>query len=184
MGFALAEECANRGADVLLICGPVQLHTHHPNITRIDIESAQQMFEATITHFPKADAAILCAAVADFTPTQTQTQKIKRKSDLLQVELTPTKDIAAHLGSLKKANQRLVGFALETTDEVANATQKLARKHLDFIVLNSLSDKGAGFQTDTNKISIIDQQQQLSFPLKSKKEVAKDIIHQLCTILP
>ncbi|MFA6871582.1 MAG: bifunctional phosphopantothenoylcysteine decarboxylase/phosphopantothenate--cysteine ligase CoaBC [Bacteroidaceae bacterium] len=184
MGFALAEECANRGADVFLICGPVQRCTQHPNITRIDVESAQEMFEAASTHFLEADAAILCAAVADFTPTKIHTQKIKRKSDLLQVELTPTKDIAAHLGSLKKANQRLVGFALETTDEVANATKKLARKHLDFIVLNSLSDKGAGFQTDTNKISIIDQQQQLSFPLKSKKEVAKDIIHQLCTILP
>ena len=182
MGFALAEECARRGARVELICGPVQLTTSHPYIHRIDIEGAQEMYEATTTHFSKADAAILCAAVADFTPEQVNKQKIKREKDNLSLCLKPTQDIAAALGQMKRCNQKLIGFALETTDEQSNAKMKLKRKNLDFIVLNSLNDSGAGFRYDTNKISIISSEDTIDFPLKPKAEVAKDIIDHLCKL--
>ncbi len=179
MGFALAEECANRGAEVTLICGPVQQTTHHPNIQRINVESAAQMYQAAIDNYPRMDAGILCAAVADFTPETVAGEKIKRKGDELHICLKPTQDIAANLGRIKKPGQVLAGFALETNDEQSNAQSKLERKNFDFIVLNSLNDKGAGFQYDTNKITIIDKIKQTEYPLKSKVLVAKDIIDHL-----
>ena len=179
MGFALAEECASRGAEVILISGPVQLKANHPNIQRIDVESAGQMFDAAVKYFPETDAGILCAAVADFTPSTIAGEKIKRKGDELQINLKPTRDIAASLGEMKKPGQILAGFALETTNELQNAQSKLERKNLDFIVLNSLNDKGAGFRYDTNKITIIDKIKQTDYPLKPKALVAKDIINRL-----
>lgn len=179
MGFALAEECARRGAEVVLVAGPVSLKTVHPNIARIDVESAEEMYNASIKAFPSVDAAILCAAVADFRPTEQYAEKVKRGEDILKITLVPNKDIAASLGKMKKANQRLVGFALETNDEKVNALKKIVKKNLDFIVLNSLNDKGAGFQCDTNKISILNRSgEQKEYPLKSKQEVASDIINE------
>ena len=176
MGFALAEECAARGAEVTLVAGPVQLKTTHPNIQRIDVESCAEMYTATTEAFKTADCGILCAAVADFTPEKTADTKIKREGDDLVLSLKPTHDIAAALGQMKQPHQRLVGFALETNDEVAHAQGKLERKNLDFIVLNSLNDKGAGFRHDTNKITIISREEVKEYPLKSKSEVASDII--------
>ena len=177
MGFALAEVCAEQGAEVTLVSGPVVLQTNHPGIKRIDVESAAQMYEAATKHFPKADIAILCAAVADFTPKITADKKIKRKGDNLKLELQPTQDIAASLGSVKKTKQMLVGFALETDNELMNAKDKMERKNFDFIVLNSLQDKGAGFRVDTNKVTIIDRHNGLTaYDTKSKKEVAEDIV--------
>ncbi len=180
MGYALAEECARRGADVILISGPVSLEAHHPNIRRIDVESAMQMHKAAIDEFAGIDAAILCAAVADFTPVNVVENKIKRNSDELVLRLKPTQDIAACLGKMKTSRQKLIGFALETDDESANANAKLARKNFDFIVLNSLRNAGAGFRYDTNKITIIDKHSSTVYPLKPKKEVAVDIINHLC----
>ena len=179
MGYALAEECARRGADVQLISGPVQRITTAEGITVTRVESAQQMWEAASQCFPTCDAAILCAAVADFTPETVADAKIKREGDDLVLRLKPTRDIAAGLGQMKSEGQRLVGFALETNDEVAHAQDKLARKNLDFIVLNSLNDKGAGFQHDTNKVTILTRDEVIPYPLKSKAEVARDIIDQL-----
>ena len=177
MGFALAEVCAEQGAEVTLICGPVMLQTSHPNIKRIDVESAQQMYEVSIKHFPKADICILCAAVADFTPKTTADKKIKRKGDDLTIKLQPTQDIAAALGAQKKKKQVLVGFALETDNELKNAKDKMERKNLDLIVLNSLQDKGAGFRVDTNKVTIIDRRGGLTaYDTKTKREVAEDIV--------
>ncbi|MCR5779681.1 MAG: bifunctional phosphopantothenoylcysteine decarboxylase/phosphopantothenate--cysteine ligase CoaBC [Bacteroidaceae bacterium] len=184
MGFALAEECAKRGADVQLVCGPVQQTTSQKGITITHVESAEQMWNAANSLFPTVDAGILCAAVADFTPSNVADAKIKREDDELVLRLRPTRDIAAGLGAIKRENQRLVGFALETNDEMAHAREKLARKNFDFIVLNSLNDKGAGFQHDTNKVTIITQEEVKPYPLKSKKEVAADIIDQLASILP
>ena len=183
MGFALAEECASRGAEVALISGPVTIQAHHPNIHRIDVESAGEMYEAATREFTTASAGILCAAVADFTPENRIDHKIKREKEDLVLQLKPTKDIAATLGNQKKDGQKLVGFALETNDEKENAQKKLERKNFDFIVLNSLNDKGAGFRCDTNKITIIDRQGETPYPLKSKQEVAKDIIDRLVNIL-
>ena len=179
MGFALAEECASRGAEVILITGPVQLETYNPCIRRIDVESSAQMYEAATTFYPEADAGILCAAVADFAPETAENHKIKREKENLMLKLKPTQDIAANLGRMKKPGQILVGFALETDNEQANALGKLERKNLDFIVLNSLNDKGAGFRCSTNKITIIDRSGKTDFPLKSKTEVARDIIDKL-----
>ena len=179
MGFALAEECALRGAQVTLVAGPVQLKTSHPAIRRIDVESCAQMYEATTAAFTEANAAILCAAVADFTPETTADTKIKREGDDLVLRLKPTHDIAAALGRMKQPHQRLVGFALETHDETAHAQDKLRRKQLDFIVLNSLRDSGAGFRHDTNKVTIISASHAEEYPLKSKAEVAKDIVDEL-----
>lgn len=184
MGFALAEECAKRGADVQLVCGPVQQTTSQKGITITHVESAEQMWNAANSLFPTVDAGILCAAVADFTPSNVADAKIKREGDDLVLRLKPTRDIAAGLGAIKREDQRLVGFALETNDEMAHAREKLARKNFDFIVLNSLNDKGAGFQHDTNKVTIITQEEVKPYPLKSKKEVAADIIDQLASILP
>jgi phosphopantothenoylcysteine decarboxylase/phosphopantothenate--cysteine ligase len=180
MGYALAEECAQRGAEVVLISGPVQVKAVHPNIQVIPVESAQEMYEATVSHFPTANAAILCAAVADFTPEQRADQKIKREGDVLTLRLKPTQDIAAQLGRMKQPHQTMVGFALETNDEETHAQGKLERKNLDFIVLNSLNDAGAGFRCDTNKITIFSRTDRKEFPLKRKTEVAQDIIDRLC----
>ncbi len=183
MGYALAEECAARGAEVTLVSGPVNLSVNHPNINRIDVESAEQMYNACMSHYPTSDAGILCAAVADFTPECVANKKIKREKDDLTLNLKPTHDIAAALGKIKTDSQRLVGFALETNDETAHAQDKLKRKNFDFIVLNSLNDKGAGFRCDTNKITIIDSSKAEEYPLKTKKEVAADIIDKLDSIL-
>ena len=182
MGFALAEECANRGADVTLIAGPVNLKTVNPGIKRIDVKTAHQMYEAAMEHFPQSDAAILCAAVADFTPAETADSKIKRKGEIT-LTLKPTEDIAASLGEIKRPDQRMVGFALETNDEFSNAQDKLQRKNLDFIVLNSLRDEGAGFGYDTNKVTLIDRKGSQELPLQSKKDVAKAIISKLAGLL-
>ena len=182
MGYALAEACASRGAEVVLVSGPVTLQTVHPNIHRIDVESAAEMHRAAADAFKDADAGILCAAVADFTPEQVADQKIKREKDDLVLRLKPTCDIAASLGKEKRPDQLLVGFALETCDEVSHAQDKLARKNFDFIVLNSLNDKGAGFRCDTNKITIIDRTEAISYPLKRKQEVAEDIVDKLSSL--
>ncbi len=179
MGFALAEECAGRGAEVTLIAGPVSPKVNHPNITRIDVESAEEMYNASVKAFPAMDAAILCAAVADFRPEEQYAEKVKRSGDILNISLVPNKDIAASLGKMKKANQLLVGFALETNDEENNALKKIVKKNLDFIVLNSLNDAGAGFKYDTNKIAILNRNgERKDFGLKSKKDVASDIIDE------
>ena len=182
MGFALAEECAARGADVTLIAGPVNLKTVHSSINRIDVRSAQQMYEAAMEHFPGSDAAILCAAVADYTPAVVADNKIKRKGEIT-LTLKPTQDIAAALGAIKRPDQRMVGFALETNNEFSNAQDKLERKNLDFIVLNSLRDEGAGFGYDTNKVTLIDRKESQPLPLQSKKDVAKAIINKLAGLL-
>ena len=177
MGFALAEECARRGAEVVLVAGPVSLKVNHPHIRRIDVESAEEMYNASVKEFPGMDAAILCAAVADFRPSEQYSQKVKRGEDLLTISLVPNKDIAASLGKMKKANQLLIGFALETNDEETNALKKMAKKNLDYIVLNSLNDAGAGFKYDTNKVAILKKNgERKDFGLKSKYDVASDII--------
>ena len=178
MGFALAEECARRGAEVTLIAGPVSL-TCSPAIKRIDVESCEEMYQAATTHFADMDAAILCAAVADFRPENIATEKIKREKDDLVIRLKPTHDIAAQLGQMKQQGQLLVGFALETNDEEANAQKKLQKKNLDFIVLNSLQHKGTCFQSDDNQISILSAHGQVNFDKKPKAEVAKDIVDEL-----
>ncbi len=185
MGFALAEECAQCGAEVTLVSGPVPLQAHHPLIRRIDVESAGEMFDVARDLFPAADAGILCAAVADFRPKVQAQEKIRReKGEELLLHLVPNPDIAACLGSVKKDNQVLVGFALETNDEARHASEKMERKNLDFIVLNSLRDKGAGFRCDTNKVSIIRRNgDRTDYPLKSKQEVAADIVEQLVKLL-
>lgn len=179
MGFALAEECARRGADVQLIAGPVSLTANHPNIHRTDVESCEQMYEVATKVYADSDAAILCAAVADFRPATVASQKIKREGDELVVRLQPTYDIAAALGQMKRADQRLIGFALETNDEQQNAKDKLERKNLDFIVLNSLRNEGTCFQSDQNQISIITRDGQQDYTRKPKCDVARDIIDQL-----
>lgn len=182
MGYALAEECAQRGAEVVLISGPVALSTHNSSIRVVNVESANQMYSATITEFSDCYSAILCAAVADFTPKISASSKIKREKGDMILHLVPTKDIAAELGKLKRKDQHLIGFALETDNERNNAIHKLESKNLDFIVLNSLKDKGAGFAVDTNKISIISKKSVLEYPLKPKSEVANDIIDELCKL--
>lgn len=178
MGFALAEACAARGAEVELIAGPVAMQAHHPHIKRTDVTSAQQMYEAATSIFPHCDTGILCAAVADFTVAETAKHKIKREgSGGLHLDLIPTHDIARALGAIKHDGQKLVGFALETDHELEHATDKLKRKNLDFIVLNSLRTPGAGFAYDTNKVTLLFADgTQKDFPLKSKAEVADDIV--------
>ena len=178
MGFALAEECARRGAEVTLIAGPVSIQCSS-QIHRIDVESCEQMYHAATENFLHADAAILCAAVADFRPEHIASEKIKREKDDLVIRLKPTYDIAAQLGQMKQENQLLVGFALETNDEEANAHKKLEKKNLDFIVLNSLQHKGTCFQSDDNQISIISREGQQDYDKKSKQQVAKDIVDEL-----
>lgn len=184
MGLAIAEELAGRGAEVVLVCGPVNLKTCHPAIRRVDVESAAQMYEVTSKEFVNSDVAVLSAAVADFTPKGKADHKIKRGKDDLLLELLPTKDIAAELGRIKTVSQLLVGFALETNDEEMNALSKMQRKNLDMIVLNSLNDKGAGFSVDTNKVTILDKAgDKTIYELKTKVEVAKDIVDQIASRL-
>ncbi len=178
MGFALAEECASRGAEVILITGPTALSASHPNILRVNVESAVEMYDAALKIFPQMDAAILSAAVADYRPEQMSEEKIKRSgNEHLSLSLVPNPDIAASLGKIKKPGQLIVGFALETTDEESNAIKKIKEKNFDYIVLNSLNDRGAGFGHDTNKVAILSRDgEKRSFALKSKSDVAKDII--------
>ena len=184
MGLAIAEELAGRGAEVVLVCGPVNLKTSHPAIRRVDVESAVQMYEVTSKEFVNSDVAVLSAAVADFTPKEKADHKIKRGKDDLLLELLATKDIAAELGRIKTVSQLLVGFALETNDEEMNALSKMQRKNLDMIVLNSLNDKGAGFSVDTNKVTILDKAgNKTVYELKTKVEVAKDIVDQIASRL-
>lgn len=180
MGFAIAESLATKGASVKLIAGPTHLNTNSCNIERIDVKSAEQMYNATVKEFEKADAAILSAAVADYTPKNVFSQKVKKADNVLNIELQPTKDILAQLGRMKTDKQTLVGFALETNDEENNAKQKLSKKNLDFIVLNSLNDKNACFGFDTNKVTIIDSNgKMIKTDLKSKSEIAEDVVSKL-----
>lgn len=183
MGYALAEACALQGASVTLVSGPVHLDINVTGVERINVENAKEMYEATTKRFTDTDIAILCAAVADFRPTTLSDTKIKREKDLLHLSLEPTQDIAASLGKMKKENQRIIGFALETDDEEHNALDKLKRKNLDLIVLNSLKNEGAGFMVDTNQVTILSSHSRTSFPCKPKQEVAEDIIAALCDIL-
>ncbi len=202
MGFALAEECARRGAEVTLIAGPVNVQCTMNNVQRVDVESCEEMYQAAKEAFADSDAAILCAAVADFRPAEVAQQKIKREKstpdpsqkggekptpnpsqkggeDVMTLSLVPNPDIAASLGQMKKEEQLLVGFALETNDEEQNAQHKLEKKNLDFIVLNSLRNEGTCFQSDENQISIISHEGRKDFPKKPKTEVARDIIDEV-----
>lgn len=183
MGYALAEECAERGAEVLLVSGPTTLKPKSRNIIRYDVESAGEMYGTSTELFPRCQAAILCAAVADFTPEDTAQEKIKREGNTLQLSLKATEDIAASLGRMKQSEQVMVGFALETCDERQHAKDKLERKNLDFIVLNSLRDEGAGFRTDTNKVTLISRKETEELPLMSKKDVAAHIVNKLSSLL-
>lgn len=182
MGFALVGECARRGADVTLIAGPVALKEGR-GIRRIDVESCDQMYRAAVSEFEGCDAAILCAAVADFRPDTVADSKIKRGDSDLVLRLKPTHDIASELGRMKKPGQRLVGFALETDDEQAHAMGKLERKNLDFIVLNSLRNKGTCFRSDENQVCILTREGMTEYPKKSKEGVAEDIIGRLAEIM-
>ena len=183
MGFALAEECARRGAEVTLIAGPVAMNTGLPNVHRMNVESCQEMYDAATSVFPQQDAAILCAAVADFRPEHVVDQKIKREGQTMDIHMVPNPDIAVELGRMKREGQVLVGFALETNDEEANAQHKLYKKNLDFIVLNSLKNKGTCFRSDDNQISMISRTGQQDYERKPKNEVASDIIDQLARLL-
>lgn len=178
MGFALAETALALGAKVTLISGPTSLRLTHQNLNLKSVKSAEEMRKCAVQHFPQADIGIAAAAVADYQPKHKANQKIKKKDNALTIELKPTPDILAELGQLKK-NQILVGFALETEQELENARKKLDKKNLDFIVLNSLNDKGAGFSHGTNKISIIDKTKETTFALKNKTDVASDIFQYL-----
>lgn len=182
MGFALAEECAKRGAEVTLIAGPVALSCSS-GIHRVNVESCQEMYNASIEAFPWQDAAILCAAVADFKPAMTADRKIKRGEDGLRLQLEPTQDIAASLGKMKQERQRLVAFALETDHEESNAESKLKKKNADFVVLNSTRNKGTTFRTDDNQIIIVSPQGKKEYGKKPKSEVARDIVNELVSIL-
>ena len=182
MGFALAEECSRRGAKVVLVAGPVSL-TCSESIQRVDVESCKEMYEAAVGEFPHCDAAILCAAVADFRPEEIAEQKIKRVGDDLLLKLKPTQDIAATIGTMKGEEQRIVAFALETNEEESNAQRKLEKKNADFIVLNSTRIPGTTFQSDDNQITIINKEGKKSYAKKPKTEVARDIIDELVSIL-
>jgi len=182
MGFALAEECSRRGAKVVLVAGPVSL-TCSESIQRIDVESCKEMYEAVVGEFSNCDAAILCAAVADFRPEEIAEQKIKRVGDDLLLKLKPTQDIAATIGTMKGEGQRIVAFALETNEEESNAQRKLEKKNADFIVLNSTRIPGTTFQADDNQITIINKEGKKSYAKKPKTEVARDIIDELVSIL-
>lgn len=177
MGFALAECCAQAGAEVTLVAGPVTLKTRHSGIKRIDVESADEMYDAAVAAFPGCDAAIMCAAVADYKPVEYSATKLKRSDDEMTLQLTPNRDIAAALGAMKRAGQCVAGFALETDDENAHAREKLRKKNLDFVVLNSLRHEGAGFRCDTNRVTIIGCDGSCQdYPCKPKSEVAGDIV--------
>ena len=179
MGFALAEECARRGAEVTLIAGPVNVQCTMGHVQRVDVESCQQMYDAAVQSFPQMDAAILCAAVADFRPAEVADQKIKRVGQTMDIHLVSNPDIAAELGRMKRDDQVMVGFALETNDEQQNAQHKLEKKNLDFIVLNSLRNEGTCFKSDENQVSIISRDAKRDYEKKSKADVARDIIDEL-----
>jgi phosphopantothenoylcysteine decarboxylase/phosphopantothenate--cysteine ligase len=180
MGYAIANALAAVGAKVSLVSGPVQIKNTNPLITVIPVESAEEMKQECTRIFPETDGAVMCAAVSDFTPETYSATKVKRGKDDLTIQLKPTSDIAGILGQMKNDKQVLVGFALETNDELENAFSKLTKKNLDFIVLNSMNDKGAGFGVDTNKITIVDKgNNQTFFELKSKAEVAVDIVDRI-----
>lgn len=181
MGYALAEECASRGADVVLVSGPVSIKAGHPSITTVNVESARDMLAACQEHFADSDIAIMCAAVADYAPAHVADSKIKREhSEVPVITLVKNPDIAAILGGVKGPGQLLIGFALETDNEIGNAVDKIRRKNLDMIVLNSLRDNGAGFGTDTNKVTIIHSDgTSQTYPLKLKTEVARDIVDEI-----
>ncbi|KYG80488.1 phosphopantothenoylcysteine decarboxylase [Roseivirga seohaensis] len=180
MGYALAEEAANQGAEVTLISGPTHLTIEHANVKLIRVKSGNQMYEACSIANETSDINIMAAAVADYTPKTVADQKIKKKGSEMTVELVKTTDIAKSLGAIKRENQLNIGFALETEAEIEHAQQKIKSKNFDLIVLNSLNDKGAGFGHDTNKVTIIDNQNNIQhFELKSKREVAKDIINAI-----
>ena len=184
MGYAIATCLADNGADVILVSGPTALHISHPNIRKIDVTSAAEMYQAAMTAFPDCDGAVMSAAVADYAPVKAAEQKVKRGEGNFTIELKPNPDIAASLGAIKKEGQLLVGFALETQDEEKNAQRKLEKKNLDFIVLNSLQDEGAGFQHDTNRITIIERNgTKHNFGLKPKTEVAADIVAVMIDML-
>ncbi len=184
MGYALAEVCAERSADVILISGPVNLEALHPKIQVVRVESANEMYAETMKYFPGTDAAVFCAAVADYRPETAVEEKIKRTDREWTIRLIQNKDIAAATGAIKQKHQVTAGFALETNNEKENAVSKLQKKNLDFVVLNSLQDAGAGFRTDTNKITILDRDgKEETFPLKQKKEVAGDIVDKLIQLL-
>jgi phosphopantothenoylcysteine decarboxylase/phosphopantothenate--cysteine ligase len=182
MGYAIAEELANRGADVVLVSGPVKISIRNTDIKLIKITSAKEMHKVCLKEFPRCNAAIMAAAVADYAPDKPSKEKIKKSGNKLTIDLSLNPDIAFDLGKLKKKGQVLVGFALETNDAIKNAKKKLAKKKFDFIVINSLSDNGAGFNSDTNKISILDKDNKIQhFELKGKDIVAIDITDKLCT---
>jgi phosphopantothenoylcysteine decarboxylase/phosphopantothenate--cysteine ligase len=184
MGYAIAEELADCGADVILVSGPVSVTSNKKNIQVVKVETAAEMYAECLSHFPDCIGAVMCAAVADFTPVNVENKKTKRGKENWTLKLQPTADIAAKLGELKNEKQILVGFALETNDEIDNARKKIENKNLDFIVLNSLNEKGAGFQVDTNKITIIDKNNnQQFFELKNKREVAVDIVDKIKSII-
>lgn len=179
MGFAIAEALASHGADVKLVTGPTQQHTQHPRIDVKHVTTAKEMLDACTGYFADADIAVLSAAVADYRPTEIAKQKIKKNDEAMTLELTKTDDIAATLGQRKHNGQIIVGFALETENEEANALKKLKSKNFDLIVLNSLNDEGAAFGHDTNKITILDGSTKATFPLKSKKHAADDIVRAI-----
>jgi phosphopantothenoylcysteine decarboxylase/phosphopantothenate--cysteine ligase len=184
MGYAIAEELAARGARVQLVSGPVSVTIQNPGVQLISVESATEMYNECIQRFPRCNGAVMSAAVADFAPVSPESLKTKRGNTNWNIELQPTRDIAEALGKMKSDKQLLAGFALETNDELENAQRKLQKKNLDFIVLNSLNDAGAGFRVDTNKITIIDKNNnQQTFELKSKKEVAADIVEKIISML-
>ena len=182
MGYALAEECYRRGAEVTLISGPVSLSCSE-GIKRIDVESCKEMYEQATKAFPQQNAAILCAAVADFKPENVAETKIKREKDDLLLRLKPTQDIASTLGKMKTSDQRIVAFALETNNEELNAKQKLEKKNADFIVMNSTRNPGTTFQSDENQITIIHKEGKKEYAKKPKTDVAKDIVDELATLL-
>lgn len=182
MGYALAEECYRRGAEVTLISGPVSLSCSE-GIKRIDVESCEEMYEQAIKAFPQQHAAILCAAVADFKPKNVAETKIKREKDDLFLRLKPTQDISSTLGKMKTSDQRIIAFALETNDEEQNAKHKLEKKNADFIVMNSTRNPGTTFQSDENQITIIHKEGKKEYAKKPKTDVAKDIVDELATLL-
>jgi phosphopantothenoylcysteine decarboxylase/phosphopantothenate--cysteine ligase len=184
MGLAIADVAAEYGADVELVLGPVEMLPYNKSIKIIKVSSAEEMATECTTRFPRCDIAVLAAAVADFTPEIVAGKKIKRADNELVIKLKPTVDISAELGRMKKKKQLLVGFALETDNELENAIEKLKRKNLDLIVLNSLKEEGAGFGFDTNRITIIDRNNNIDkFELKSKEEAARDIIDKIVSLI-
>ena len=183
MGIAIAEALANEGCEVTLVLGPSSLKTVHPSIKTISVRSAQQMYDASIADFENKNIAVMSAAVADYTPISVSDSKIKKKDEEFTIQLKKTTDILKYLGSIKKENQVLVGFALENKDEKSYALKKLNEKNADVIILNSLNDEGAGFAHDTNKITIFEKTgKETNFELKSKLDVAKDIVEKIITL--